>query len=75
MGVGGLKPPTPKNSIGSKEEGGGGGERGKEEEEEGGRGRSPRIAGAGSVTGNNNSVAYIKDYCIVELPAGGHLTG
>ena len=42
VGVGGLKPPTPKNSIGNKEEGGGGGgERGKEEEEEGGRERSP----------------------------------
>ena len=34
-GGGGLKPPYPKNSIGSKD--GGGGEKGKEEEEEGGR--------------------------------------
>ena len=49
VGAGGLKPPTPKNSIGSKEEGGGG-ESGMKEEEEGGRGRSPLIIGAGSAT-------------------------
>ena len=49
MGVGGLKPPTPRNSNGVKRKGGGR-EREKDEEEERESERSPLGFGAGSTT-------------------------